>query len=147
MPTEDNKTLARRFMEETDKGNLDVIDELIAKDSVDHTPMPGQPPGAEGVKWVFRTLKGGFPDMKGTIQDIVAEGDRVAVRRRTRGTHTGEFMGIPPTGKTVDVEEIHIMRVKNGKFTEHWGIMDAPSMMMQLGVMPAPPGAGNAPPA
>ena len=137
MPAEQNKAAARRFLEETDRGNLDVIDELVSPDAVDHNPFPGQAPGAEGVRQVFAMLKAAFPDMSQSIQDMVAEGDRVAIRSTLHGTHRGEFLGIPATGKQVALPGIDIIRFdEEGKMIEHWGLFDVPLLMQQLGVMP-----------
>ena len=137
MPAEQNKAAARRFLEETDKGNLDVIDELVSPDAVDHNPFPGQAPGAEGVRQVFAMLKAAFPDMSQSIQDMVAEGDRVAIRSTLHGSHRGEFLGIPATGKQVALPGIDIIRFdEEGKMIEHWGLFDVPLLMQQLGVMP-----------
>ena len=98
--------------------------------------MPGQPPGVEGIKYIFRMLKAAMPDFSQEIVDMVAEGDRVVVRAVSRGTHQGEMMGIPPTGKKVQIDEIHIVRIEDGKMTEHWGLVDQAALMAQLGVMP-----------
>jgi len=137
VPAEQNKAAARRFLEETDKGNLDVIDEQVSPDAVDHNPFPGQAPGAEGVRQVFAMLKAAFPDMSQSIQDMVAEGDRVAIRSTLHGTHRGEFLGIPATGKQVALPGIDIIRFdEEGKMIEHWGLFDVPLLMQQLGVMP-----------
>ena len=137
MPAEENKAAARRFLEETDKGNLDVIDELVSPDAIDHNPFPGQAPGAQGVKQVFGMLRTAFPDMSQSIEDMVAEGDRVAFRSTLHGTHRGEFLGIPATGKQVALPGIDIIRFDDdGKMVEHWGLFDVPLLMQQLGVMP-----------
>ena len=137
MPAEENKAAARRFLEETDKGNLDVIDELVSPDAIDHNPFPGQAPGAQGVKQVFGMLRTAFPDMSQSIEDMVAEGDRVAFRSTLHGTHRGEFLGIPATGKQVALPGIDIIRFDDdGKMVEHWGLFDVPLLMQQMGVMP-----------
>jgi len=137
VPAEQNKAAARRFLEETDKGNLDVIDELVSPDAVDHNPFPGQAPGAEGVRQVFAMLKAAFPDMSQSIQDMVAEGDRVAIRSTLHGSHRGEFLGIPATGKHVALPGIDIIRFdEEGKMIEHWGLFDVPLLMQPVGVMP-----------
>jgi len=137
VPAEENKAAARRFLEETDKGNLDVIDELVSPDAIDHNPFPGQAPGAQGVKQVFGMLRTAFPDMSQSIEDMVAEGDRVAFRSTLHGTHRGEFLGIPATGKQVALPGIDIIRFDDdGKMVEHWGLFDVPLLMQQLGVMP-----------
>ncbi len=140
MGVEENRAAIERFVEETDKHNLDVLDELIAPDAADHNPFPGQPEGAEGVKFVFNLLYGAFPDMKQEIKDVLAEGDRVVIRTSFSGTHQGEFMGMAPTGKSFTVDSIDIVRFgDDGKMVEHWGLFDQMSLMMQLGLAPPPP--------
>ena len=137
--SEENKALARRYVEEVvNKGNLAVIDELAAADFVEHNPFPGQAPGIEGEKQLIGMMRAAFPDLHSTIEDVIAEGDKVVLRATTRGTHKGEFMGIPPTGKQVTVTEIHIMRFVGGKGVEHWAEVDMMGMMQQLGVAPTP---------
>ena len=136
MGTKENKELVRKFWEVAEKGDYDAFGDYIAKDSVDHNPMPGQPPGVEGVKYIFKMLKAAMPDFSEEIMDMVAEGDGVVVRSTSRGTHQGELMGIPPTGKKLQVDEIHIVRIKDGKMTDHWGLLDQAAMMAQLGVTP-----------
>jgi steroid delta-isomerase-like uncharacterized protein len=136
MATKDNKELVRKFWEVAEKGDYDAFGDYITEDSVDHSPMPGQPPGLEGVKYIFKMLKAAMPDFSQEIVDMVAEGDRVVVRAVSRGTHQGEMMGLPPTGKQVQIDEIHIVRVKDGKMTEHWGLVDQAALMAQLGLTP-----------
>ena len=137
--SEENKALIRRFYEEVwnDK-NLDAIDELVAADSVDHELPPGLPPGREGAKAFVGMYLGAFPDTRITIEDIVAEGDRVVTRWSATGTHTGELMGIPATGKQINVTGLDINRISGGKSAEHWGQFDQMGLMQQLGVVPAP---------
>jgi steroid delta-isomerase-like uncharacterized protein len=136
MATKDNKELVRKFWEVAEKGDYDAFGDYIREDSLDHSPMPGQPPGLEGVKYIFKMLKAAMPDFSQEIVDMVAEGDRVVVRAVSRGTHQGEMMGLPPTGKQVQIDEIHIVRVKDGKMTEHWGLVDQAALMAQLGLTP-----------
>lgn len=140
MQTEQNKALYRQFVEEVfNRGNTSAIDELVAPDFVEHEELPpGVPTGREGVKQLSIMLRSAFPDLKATIDDMLAEGDKVAARMTWRGTHKGEFMGIPPSGKNVSVEVIDFVRFAGGKFVEHWGLMDNASMMQQLGAIPAP---------
>jgi predicted ester cyclase len=88
-------------------------------------------------------LRSAFPDFKATIEDIVAEGDKVVVRQTFSGTHKGEFMGVPPTGKSISIGVIDIIRVDGGKFVEHWGQMDTTGMIQQLGAIPGPGQSGN----
>ena len=137
--SEENKAVIRRFYEEVwNEKNLDAIDELIAADHVDHTLPPGLPPGREGVKAFVSMYLSAFPDTKMTIEDIVAEGDKVVTRWTATATHTGELMGIPATGKQVTVTGLDINRYSGGKSVEHWGKFDQMGMMQQLGVIPAP---------
>jgi steroid delta-isomerase-like uncharacterized protein len=139
MSTEQNKALARRLIEEViAQGNMSVADEVVALDYVGHPTPPGVPPGREGLKLVVTMYRSAFPDMITTIHDIIAEGDKVTVRMTHNGTHKGEFMGIPPTGKSISIGEINILRFAEGKIAEYWGQTDMMGMMQQLGVIPAP---------
>jgi steroid delta-isomerase-like uncharacterized protein len=134
---DDPKALARRFYDEIlNKGNLDVIDELVDDDLVEHQEMPGMPPGKEGVRAWVTTFRTGFPDFKAEILGIVAEGDEVWVHAVMTGTHEGELFGIPATGKQVSVQAFDRVRVRDGKAIEHWGASDDLGMMTQLGVVP-----------
>jgi steroid delta-isomerase-like uncharacterized protein len=133
--SEQNKALAQRFYEEVfNKKNVDVIDELFAPDFVDHNAMPGQAPGTNGIKDVFAALFRGLPDLRITIQELVAERDIVVARFSGTATHTGELMGAAPTGKTVTMRGMDMIRIKNGKAIEVWHEGDDAVMMMQLGV-------------
>ena len=104
---------------------------------VDHNLMPGQAPGLEGMQQMMTMFLGAFPDLHSTIDVLMAEGDLVAGRMTTTGTHKGDFMGIPATGKQVKFTEVHIVRIANGKAVEHWGNSDDMAMMQQLGVVPS----------
>jgi steroid delta-isomerase-like uncharacterized protein len=138
--TEQNKALVRHMVEEVfNRGNMDQLDELLAPDFVEHEELPpGIPPGREAPKALFGMLHSAFPDFQATIEDIVAEGDKVVIRMTWTGTQKGEFMGVPPTGKRVSWAVIDILRMVEGKCVEHWGQMDQMSLMQQLGAMPAP---------
>ncbi len=140
MSTEQNKALFRRFMEEVfNRRNTSLIDELLAPDFVEREELPpGMPAGREGVKQLTAMFHRAFPDFKVTLDDMIAEGDKVVVRSTWSGTHKGEFMGIPPTSKKVSFGVIDIIRMAGGKAVEHWGQMDSMGMMQQLGVVPAP---------
>ena len=140
MQTEQNKALYRQFVEEVfNRGNTSAIDKLVAPDFVEHEELPpGLPTDREGVKQLSIMLRSAFPDLKATIDDMLAEGDKVAARMTWRGTHKGEFMGIPPTSKSVSVGVIDVGRFAGDRFVEHWGLMDSASMMQQLGAVPAP---------
>ena len=140
--SEENKAIVRRFYEEyVNQGVLSVAEELVAADFRDHNPPgPGFAQGREGLKQVFAMFRTAFPDMTLTIDDQIAEGDKVVSRLTARGTHQGEMMGIPPTGKTMNMNVIDILRLQDGQITEHWGESDNLGMMQQLGVIPAPGG-------
>lgn len=138
MSAQENKAVVERVMEEVfNKGHLDIADELIAADCIDHNPFPGQVSGVEGVKQGAVMFRSAFPDLHFANDDIIAEGDKVVHRYRIRGTHQGEFFGIPPTGKQVTVTGIDILRIAGGKIVERWSNTDDLGMMQQLGVVPA----------
>ena len=137
MTTETNKAIIRRIVEEIEnRDNLALIDELLAPNFVNHTPAPGLPPDGEGIKQLLSMYRAALPDGSMTIEDMIAEGDKVATRKTYRGTHQGEFLGIPPTGRHVTVGLIDIMHIVDGKVVEHWNVGDDLSMLQQLGVLP-----------
>jgi steroid delta-isomerase-like uncharacterized protein len=130
-----NEALARRFYDEIINGrNLDLIDELVADDFVEHEEFPGLPEGRDGVKAFFGMMLEAFPDMRFEVEEIVATDDTAVVRLRMRGTHQGTFMDIPATGKQIDVPSIDWVRLRDGQAVEHWGVTDTGAMMQQLGV-------------
>jgi steroid delta-isomerase-like uncharacterized protein len=139
MTTEQNKATFRRMVEEVfNKGNIGLVDELLTPDFVEREGLPpGFPDGREGVKQLTLMLRSAFPDFKATIEDMLADGDKVVVRMTWTGTQKGEFMGIPATGKRVSFGVIDIVRFSGSKFAEHWGLMDRSSLMEQLGAVPA----------
>ncbi len=145
MSTEQNKALVRQMVGEIfNRGNMSQADEFLAPDFVEHEQLaPGLLPGREGVKQMISMLRSAFPDFRATIEDIIAEGDKVVLRMTWRGTHKGEFMGVSPTGKSVSFGVIDIIRVAGGKFAEHWGQMDSMGLMQQLGAIPAPGEGGS----
>ena len=127
----------RRFWGVWEKGNIGLVDELVAPDYVNHSPgMPGQPEGPEGIKAVVSMFRAGMPDLRVLIEDVVAEGDKVVMRYRIEGTHEGELFGVPPTGRQVSIESITVERLSGGKIREHWRITDTLDMMQQLGAIP-----------
>ena len=144
MSTEQNKALVRQLVEEAiNQGNISMIDELLIPDFVEHEELPpGIPPGREAPKVLFTMLRSAFPDIKATIEHLIAEGDEIVLHMTWTGTHEGEFMGIPPTGKRISINVIDILGMAEGKCVEHWGVMDSMAMMQQLGVVPAPGQAG-----
>ncbi|MGH2523087.1 MAG: ester cyclase [Anaerolineales bacterium] len=136
--TEKNKALVRRFFEEVfNKGNLAVLDELLPDDYIQHSVF-GIPSGREAVKQLFAAMGAAFPDAQYTIEDMVAEGDKVVVRGVVLGTHKGAFQGIPATGKQITMSGIDIFRIVDDKLVEHWDAVDQLGMLQQLGVVPAP---------
>ena len=138
MSAEENKALVRRWIEEGwNQGNVAIIDELAAPDFVDHHLAPGLPPNADGHKAWFQVARAGFPDLQLTIEDMIADGDRVVARMTVTGTQTGEFMGLPPSGKLVSVTAIGISRIADGKSVEYWEIFDALGLMQQIGAIPS----------
>jgi steroid delta-isomerase-like uncharacterized protein len=137
MSAEENKALVRRFVEEVQsEGNIEAVDELCSPEFVNHSAPPGVPSNCEGIKQVMDMFRQAFPDSYFTVEDMVAEGDKVATRKIFYGTHQGEFMGIPPTGRQVSIGLIDIVRVADGKVVEHWSMGDNLGMMQQLGVIP-----------
>ena len=141
MSTEQNKANLRRFIEEgLNKGNMALVDEYIAPDAVDHALPPGLPPNREGFKMFFTAFRAAFPDMRYTIDEEIAEGDKVVHRVTGHGTMKGEFQGMPATGKHAAWTEMHIVRMSGGKIVEHWANVDQVSMLQQLGLMPTPGG-------
>ncbi len=139
--SEDNKALVCRFVEEFwNEGNTTIVDELMAIDAAIHMPT-GEAVNPEGFKRFAAMWRGAFPDWHSTVEELIAEGDRVAERWTGRGTHRGELQGIPPTGKRVEVPGSVFYRIVDGKIVEFRGQLDMMSLMQQLGAIP-PPGQG-----
>ncbi len=136
MSIEENKRIIRRYQEIYNSNNLEALAEVLAADVATPKMMAGLPPGLEGAKQVHKTTLTGMPDWYTQIEDLIAEGDRVAARIRMTGTHTGDFWGVPATGKRVEFTGMYIVRIAGGKIVEHWGEEDGVSLMQQLGVMP-----------
>jgi steroid delta-isomerase-like uncharacterized protein len=138
MSAEENKASVRKYRQAHNQNKLEALDALVAQDLVSHSALPGLPPGLAGGKLAHQGFLGAFPDTQTTTEDLIAEGDKVVERYTARGTHTGDFMGVPPTGKKFSIESIVIYRFANGKIVEMWGLNDVQSLMMQLGLMSAP---------
>ena len=137
MSAVDNKALVRRFVDEVQSGgNIDLIDEICSPELVNHSAPPRIPADREGIKIVTAMFRGAFPDSYFIIEDMVAEGDKVVTRKTFHGTHEGEFMGIPPSGRAVSMGLIDIVRVSEGRVVEHWAMGDSLGLMQQLGVIP-----------
>ena len=141
MSTEDNKAVVRRYFEAMDSAEtIGMVDALLAPDyrlRFDSMPEMGREEMLPFVQGFFTA----FPDLKHDIRDQIAEGDRVATRIVARATHTGDFMGIPPTGKAIEIQAIDIHRVVDGRIVEQWVISDGVGLLTQLGVMPQPAAA------
>jgi steroid delta-isomerase-like uncharacterized protein len=139
MTTEENKASARRFVDEVvNRGNFAVLDELTGPNFVDHSAPPGVPPTIEGGKAFFAMLREAFPDLHTTIDDQIAEGDKVVQFTTAHGTMKGDFQGMPASGKEATWQSIHIIRFADGKTVEHWSVQDSLSMLQQLGFAEAP---------
>jgi steroid delta-isomerase-like uncharacterized protein len=139
--TEENKALVRRITEEVaNRGNLAVVDELVAPEYVGHssTHPAGEARGREGYRGFYQILRGAFPDVEFTIEDLIAEGDRVVSRWQARGTHLGEFRGLPPTGKSGAVAGTSVFRISDGRIIECWTNADDLGLLQLVGAIPAP---------
>lgn len=136
--SEQNKTIVRRAIEEVyNQGHLDAVDDLVSSDFVAHS-SDGDIHGPDGMKESVVALRRAFPDLQMTIEEQVAEGDTVVTRWTARGTHTGDYHGIPPTGKQGSMTGIDIDRVVDGKAVECWTEADNLGLLQQLGVVPSP---------
>jgi hypothetical protein len=133
----DHTATLRRVYDMIGAGDIDGFREFLADDFVEHEETPGLAPTKDGVVEFFKMYKAAFPDLRFTAEDILPSGDKVVARFRVTGTHQGEFMGIPATGRPVAVQGIDIIRFgDDGLAHEHWGVFDIMSMMQQLGVVP-----------
>src|SRR5215213_11194663 len=127
--SEDNKAIARRVYEIVSTGDFGRAGEIVDTDAPDNELLPDDPPAKliDTFKETFAEAREGFPDLSVTVEEVMAEGDRVAARVTIRGTHHGEFQGIAPTGKRVEVKAMDMFRISNGKIVEHWGHADDPT--------------------
>lgn len=132
MSIKENKALIRRYLDEFNKGNLNAVNEFLAVDGIDHSVPPGTPPGFGWMKQLNSMVLAAFPDVRVTVEDLIAEGDKVMCRFTASGTQQGEFMGIPPKGRRFTITEIRIYRIAGGKIVEHWGLIDRMGMNQQL---------------
>ncbi len=137
MTMQANAHLIERYFEEVwNQGQVDVLDELLTSDYVNHSPgLPDPQPGPEGLKPIVRMMRAGIPDLHYTIEDLVIAADRVAAHVRMTGTHTGTFFGIAPTGKAIDVRQMQIEWIRAGRICQHWRITEDLNLMRQLGVI------------
>ncbi|MCC6614973.1 MAG: ester cyclase [Anaerolineae bacterium] len=136
MPDDTLASVRRLFEECFNTGDMHLADEMIAPNYVDYSTMAAPAPGVEGFKQRILNLRKTFPDARFTVEEIFADGDKVAFRWVVRGTDTGGFMGRPPSGNAVTVTGINIEHMVNGKIAEHWSAPDNLSMMRQLGMIP-----------
>jgi len=136
----DNATIVRRFVDEViTQGNIEAAGQYVWEDVIEQVPLPGQGPGLDGLKDILRAMRAGFPDIVFSIEEQVAERDKVASRFEWTGTHRGEFLGIPATGRTVRVWGMVIDRLEDGRIKDTRIIMDTFGLLGQLGVLPSPP--------
>jgi hypothetical protein len=137
----ENKATFARLHDVVNTGSTELIsttiDEIVAPDVRIRTPLPVNATGADALKRVWAILLQAFPDLHVTVEDVIAEGDKVVTRNTVTGTHQGDFMGRPPTGKSVSYNEIFIFRFAGGRVAETWGVVDSLSVMRQLDLIPA----------
>jgi hypothetical protein len=136
-----NKATFNRLHDAMNSGDAELIsktiDEVVEPDVLIRTPLPIDATGAQALKQVWATLLRAYPDLHVTVEDVIAEGDKIVIRNTVTGTNHGEYMGRPPTGKSVTYNEIIIFRFANGRIAETWGVVDVLAQMKQLGVIPA----------
>ena len=132
----DNSTIVRRFIEETiNQGQIDSAAQFVWEDVVEQVPFPGQGPGLDGLKDVLRGMRAGFPDLHFSVEEQIAEGEKVLTRFEWSGTHRGEFLGVPATGRSVKVWGMVLDRLVDGRIKDTRIIMDIFGLMMQLGAL------------
>lgn len=137
MSVEANKALVRRYIAELNRGNLAILDEVLAPDY----RLNGEAVGREGGRQYSTAMRAAFPGLQSTIEDLVAEGDAVVMRYTRQGTNTGELRGMPPTGRTVTAQGFNLCRIRDGQIHEEWDLDDRLSAMQQLGLLPGPASA------
>jgi steroid delta-isomerase-like uncharacterized protein len=142
MSGSDNKAVVRRYYDEVlNQRRVELLDELAVENYVEHDPFPGQGNGRADLKARVLLLLGAFNPLRFTIDDVIAEGDRVVVRWTNQGTQSGSFMGIPATGGDFSIAGVDIHMLRDGRLAEHWHVVDMLSQLQQLGLIPAPSGA------
>jgi predicted ester cyclase len=133
-----NKATFRRFDDAVNTGDIElisrIIDELVEPDVLIHTALPVEATGAQALKQLWAILLHAFPDLQVTVEDVLAEGDKVVIRNTVTGTHQGEYMGLAPTGKSITYKEMFILRFANDRIAETWGVVDVLSQLKQLGI-------------
>jgi steroid delta-isomerase-like uncharacterized protein len=137
MSAETNKLFMQRFLEFINTASATLANELIASDAIFHVPGRPEPMrGPEGYLAIIEMMRGGFPDIQWTLEEMIAEGDKIAVRFTMRGTHQGSFFGVPPTGKTIAVQAMNFYRLSDGKIVEEHGQPDLLGLLQQIGAVP-----------
>jgi steroid delta-isomerase-like uncharacterized protein len=135
-----NKATFSRFHEAVNSGDAELIsktiDEVVEPNVLFHSPAPIDATGAQALRQVWEVLLRAFPDLHVAVEDVIAEGDKVVYRNTVTGTHQGEYLGVPPTGKSITYNEIFIVRFAGGRIAEIWGVVDVLSQMRQLGAIP-----------
>lgn len=134
MTQTNNERIIKRYFEEVwNNGKLDVLDEIISPEYINHNPGIVNPPlGPEGLKPIVAAIRRAFPDLKYTIENMIVSDTQVAVHTTMHGTHTGDFFGIAPTNKTITVSQMQIERIVNNKIVEHWRVTDELTLLKQL---------------
>jgi steroid delta-isomerase-like uncharacterized protein len=139
MTPDEHKAIIRRYVDTVfNQQQLDRADETVASDFVDHAALAGQAGGLTGAKQKWAMFHAAIPDLRVTIEDMVADGEKVAVRRSYQGTHQGQLFGVPATGRPFQIGGFSIFRIVDGKITEHWELLDRLALMQQLGAIPTP---------
>jgi steroid delta-isomerase-like uncharacterized protein len=136
MSAKDNMATQERLANAVNNGQLDDLDQVFARNVVDHDPAPDQGPGPEGFKQFFSTLRSAFPDLHITPEHVDSTEDDIALAYTITGTHQGNFLGVAPTGKQISARGMQIARFEDGKIVERWGSSDELGILKQLGVMP-----------
>jgi steroid delta-isomerase-like uncharacterized protein len=135
------KAVVRTYFEAVNSGDEAALDAVLAEDYLQHAPPAA--PGREAVKRHLAMYRSGFADLRVAVEDVLSEGDRVVARTTTEGTHTGPFLGHPPTFRRFRAEGLDIFRLRDGKLVEHWGVFDTLGMLIQIGLYrPSAPKAG-----
>lgn len=135
MSQQENIKIQQQFGEAVNSGNLSALRDIVAPDAVDHDPAPNQGPGPEGFITFFTMMRTAFPDLKIAVEHMVADEDNVSFAYRVTGTQNGEFMGLPPTGRPINVRGMQITRFENGKQVERWGSSDELGILQQIGAL------------
>ncbi len=140
MSENENKQLLTRYYQEVlTEGHLDVLEAIARPDHVEHSPLPGQDQGLAGLRQRVNILRAAF-NPQFTLDHVIAEGDKVAVMWTNRGTHVGEWFGMPATGRSFTIQGVDVHQLRDGRLAEHWDVVDIYSMLIQLGALPAPGG-------